>query len=148
AYVASHDLQEPLRMVASYTQLLQRRYADRLDATANEFIEFAVDGARRMQNFITDLLEYSRVSTNAQPPERVELSEVFQSAVENLTMAIADAGANVTSDTLPAVQGDSRQFVQLFQNLIGNAIKFRGDVPPTVHVSAARESDRFWRIGI
>ncbi len=147
AYVASHDMQEPLRMVASYTQLLQRRYSDKLDATANEFIEFAVDGARRMQQFITDLLQYSRVGTQGHVLEHVELQEILAAVRINLKVAIEESGAQIDADPLPAVAGDKRQLTQLLQNLIGNAIKFRGAETPRVRVTAARENG-MWRIGI
>ena len=152
AYVASHDLQEPLRMVASYTQLLQRRYADQLDGTANEFIEFAVDGAERMQHFINDLLHYSRVGTQRRAFERVELGAVFETALKNLTVSIQETGASVAADLLPAVRGDERQLLQVFQNLIGNAIKFhKPGEPPRVRVSAQREQSEdgpCWRIDV
>jgi PAS domain S-box-containing protein len=148
AYVASHDLQEPLRMVASYTQLLQRRYADKLDATANEFIAFAVDGAKRMQQFILDLLHYSRVGTKARPFEPVELDKVFATVVTNLKVAIEERHASVIADALPVVTGDFGQLVQVFQKLIGNAIKFRKpNEAPRVHISAQRENS-CWQIAI
>jgi len=141
AYVASHDLQEPLRMIAGYTQLLQKRYADRLDETANEFIAFAVDGARRMQQFIAELLNYSRVTTSARELKPVVLSEVFATTIENLKIAIEERGAKIIADSLPVILGDDRQLVQLFQNLIGNAIKFsKPNETPRVRVSARRES--------
>jgi PAS domain S-box-containing protein len=139
AYVASHDLQEPLRMVASYTQLLSRRYKDRLDDDANDFIAYAVDGATRMQGLIHDLLAYSRVGTQARPLEPAPLDDLFRRAVSNLQMAIEEAGAQVTCDPLPMLTVDASQLVQLFQNLAGNAIKFRGDAPPAVHVSAVKK---------
>jgi PAS domain S-box-containing protein len=140
AYVASHDLQEPLRMVASYTQLLERRYKDQLDDTAREFIAFAVDGANRMQRLINDLLAYSRVQTRAGEPELVELSHVLGQARANLATAIEESGALVTNDGLPAVMADPAQLLSVLQNLIGNAVKFHGEEPPHVHVSA-RERD-------
>jgi PAS domain S-box-containing protein len=138
AYVASHDLQEPLRIVTSYTQLLARRYKGRLDADADEFIAFAVDGVSRMQRLITDLLAYSRVGTRGRPFDRVPLERVLAAALGNLRQAIADANATVTHDTLPAVSGDEGQLTQLFQNLIGNAVKFHGPDPATVHIGARR----------
>jgi PAS domain S-box-containing protein len=136
AYVASHDLQEPLRMVASYTQLLQRRYKDQLDATANEFIYFAVDGALRMQKLINDLLTYSRVGTRGKSFESIDCESVFNTAMANLKIAVEESHAVVTHGPLPTVLADGLQFTQLFQNLIGNAIKFRAKEPPRVHVSA------------
>ncbi len=139
AYVVSHDLQEPLRMVASFVQLLAERYRGQLDSDADEFIQFAVDGARRMQQLITDLLEYSRVSTRGQPPRPTDAGTALEQALWNLSLAIEEAGATVTHDPLPIVLADPTQLMQLFQNLIGNAIKFRSDQPPMVHVSARRE---------
>ena len=139
AYVASHDLQEPLRMVASYTQLLARRYQGQLDADAEEFIGFAVDGARRMQELINDLLTYSRVGSRALEPTPVEVNRTVDRVIGDLGGAIHDSGASVTRDDLPTVQADTTQLEQLFQNLIANGIKFRRpDVPPEVHVSAKR----------
>ncbi len=143
AYVASHDLQEPLRMVSSYTQLLGRRYKGKLDADADEFIGYAVDGATRMQRLINDLLAYSRVGTRGKPFEPTNCEDVFSQAVANLRAAIEENGAVVTHDHLPTVMADSVQIVQLFQNLIGNAIKFHGDKHPEVHV-AARQNDTEW----
>jgi light-regulated signal transduction histidine kinase (bacteriophytochrome) len=142
AYVASHDLQEPLRMVASYTQLLERRYGDKLDDNAREFIAFAVDGARRMQALIDALLQYSRVGSRAGEMAQVDLNEVLDAARINLTVAIEEAQAEVIADKLPSVVADQTQMIQLFQNLIGNAIKFRGEQRPCVHVSATPESGR------
>ena len=138
AYVASHDLQEPLRMVVSYLQLLERRYRGRLDADADAFIGYAVDGARRMQTLINDLLAYSRLDRRGGEPTPTDLGAVVDRAVANLGAAIEESGARVTRDRLPAVIGDASQLVLLFQNLLGNAIKFRGRDRPTVHVSAER----------
>jgi PAS domain S-box-containing protein len=148
AYIASHDLQEPLRMVASYTQLLERRYAAQLDETAREFIGYAVDGAKRMQQFITGLLRYSRVGTEPSVPEEVKLDEVLEAALANLRIAIEETGAKVEARVLPVVRGDPRQLTQLFQNLIGNALKFRkpGE-PPRVEVWAEPEGD-FQRVSV
>jgi PAS domain S-box-containing protein len=149
AYIASHDLQEPLRMVASYTQLLERRYAAQLDATAREFIGYAVDGARRMQEFITGLLQYSRVGTERRVLAKVNLREVFDSAIANLRIAIEESSATVEARDLPVVRGDPRQLTQLFQNLIGNALKFRkAGTPPRVEVSGQREDGAFWRVSV
>ena len=143
AYVASHDLQEPLRMVSSYTQLLEKRYKDKLDADANDFINFAVDGAKRMQQLINDLLAYSRVGTRGKPFELTDCEAVFEAAVANLDMAIKENKAKMTHDPLPTVMADEGQLVQLFQNLIGNAIKFRGKQPPRVHISAQPDKDKW-----
>jgi len=138
AYVASHDLQEPLRMVSSYTQLLARRYRDRLDDDAREFIGYAVDGVNRMQSLIADLLAFSRVGSRGGAFEPVELGGVLERALANLETAIEESGATVTADPLPTVRADRVQLGQLFQNLIGNAVKFRGDAAPRVHLSAER----------
>ena len=143
AYVASHDLQEPLRMVASYTQLLARRYEEKLDDDARDFIRYAVDGANRMQRLISDLLSYSRVSSRGRQPEEADSHAALVEAVANLAAAIAEGGAIVTNDDLPTVRADRSQLVQLFQNLIQNAVKFRSGQPPHVHVSAARR-DAEW----
>jgi PAS domain S-box-containing protein len=134
AYVASHDLQEPLRMVASYTQLLSRRYKGKLDADAEEFIGYAVDGATRMQTLINDLLAFSRVGTKGKPFAPTSLDTILQRVSVNLKLAIADAGAEIVADPLPTVSGDEVQLAQLFQNLIANAIKFRGEAPPRVAI--------------
>jgi PAS domain S-box-containing protein len=140
AYVASHDLQEPLRMVGSYCQMLQRRYKGKLDKDADEFIGFAVEGALRMQQMINDLLTYSRVGRTGKGAGDVAVEEVVETAVANLQAAIAESGAKVTWDPLPLVTGERIQLLQLFQNLIGNAIKFRADDRPIeVHVASSRE---------
>jgi PAS domain S-box-containing protein len=143
AYVASHDLQEPLRMVSSYTQLLEKRYKDKLDADAHDFISFAVEGAKRMQNLINDLLTYSRVGTRGKPFEPTDCEAVFDAAIANLSVAINENKAKVSHDPLPVVMSDEGQLVQLFQNLIGNAIKFHGKRPPRVHVSAKPDGDKW-----
>jgi len=147
AYVASHDLQEPLRMVGSYTQLLARRYKDKLDGDALEFIGYAVDGVTRMQRLINDLLTYSRVGTRGREPEPTSAEQVLGRALQNLKVAIEESGARVTHDPLPEVMADDRQLEQLFQNLVGNAIKYRGDEPPCVHVRAER-SNGSWMFSI
>ena len=144
AYIASHDLQEPLRMVASYTQLLSRRYKGKLDSDADEFIAFAVDGAGRMQRLIQDLLSYSRVSSKGQDLLEISSEDAFQQALVNLRGAIADSGALVTHDPLPAVLADEIQLTQLFQNLVGNAIKYQSPGIPRVHVSATRNDGKKW----
>lgn len=137
AYVASHDLQEPLRMVSSYMQLIERRYGDQLQEDAKEFIGYAVDGAKRMQNLINDLLAYSRVGTRGKLFEEVDLCKVVQQSQRNLMVAIEENHALIKSDhPLPVIQGDSTQMIQLFQNLIGNALKFHGEKTPTIHISA------------
>lgn len=138
AYVASHDLQEPLRMVASYLQLLERRYKGRLDPDADEFIAYAVDGATRMKGLINDLLVYSRVGTKGKPFAPAQMEEVLAVALGNLGQLIQEQRAVVTHDPLPEVNGDAGQLVQLLQNLIGNAVKFHAEELPQVHVSARR----------
>ena len=143
AYIASHDLQEPLRMVSSYLQLLEQRYAGQLDATANEFIHFAVDGALRMRTLVRDLLEYSRVGRRKQELTPVNCRLVFDNILINLKETIADTKAQVTADDLPTVRADITELTQLFHNLIGNAIKFHGAQPPVVHVAADRQ-DGHW----
>jgi PAS domain S-box-containing protein len=148
AYVASHDLQEPLRMVASYTQLLQKRYQGRLDPDADEFVRFAVDGAVRMQGLIDDLLTYSRVGRREQPFATVDCNVVVDRALENLRAAVREKGAAVRRDTLPRVRGDAAQLTQLFQNLLGNALKFCRDRAPAVHVGARPDGDRAWRFAV
>ena len=141
AYVSSHDLQEPLRMVASYTQLLAKRYKGRLDSDADEFIAFAVDGCNRMQGLIQDLLAYSRAGTNGKPLSEVSSDEALQTALSNLRITIADSGALVTRDPLPPLMMDEIQLTQVFQNLVGNAIKYRRTEVPRVHVSATKNGE-------
>jgi len=140
AYVASHDLQEPLRMVASYTQLLARRYKGKLDSDADKFIGYAVDGAIRMQRLINDLLTYSRVTAQDKVFEPVDCNGLLEEALSNLRVTVEENRAVVTHDPLPTVMADGGQLGQLFQNLIGNAIKFRGKEPPQVYVSAERRT--------
>jgi two-component system, sensor histidine kinase and response regulator len=141
AYVASHDLQEPLRMVASYTQLLARRYSGKLDADADEFIGFAVDGATRMQTLIQDLLYYSRVTTKGQSLQTTSAEAVCGDALGNLRKSIEDSNALVSVGPLPAVLADATQLTQLFQNLIGNAIKYRDHRRPEIRIGAKSEGD-------
>ena len=143
AYVASHDLQEPLRIVSSYVQLLARRYQGKLDQDADEFIGFAVEGANRMKSLITDLLAYSRVGTHGKELAPVEMEDALDRATRNLRLAIQDSGAVLTHDDLPLVLADALQMAQLLQNLIGNAIKFRGPKPPRIHVGVRRQ-DEHW----
>jgi signal transduction histidine kinase len=148
AYVASHDLQEPLRMVRSYLQLLERRYKGRLDENADEFIHFAVDGATRMQGLINDLLEYSRVGTHGKPFESTDCNVVLEKALMNLQIAIEEADAEITHDDLPTVMGDQVQLAQLLQNLIGNSIKFRQEhTQSQIHVGIGRR-DGEWLFSV
>ncbi|MDP2409232.1 MAG: PAS domain S-box protein [Pseudolabrys sp.] len=145
ANIASHDLQEPLRMVASYTQLLSRRYKGKLDSDADEFIAFAVDGASRMQRLIQDLLTYSRVGTKGTEMVETSSEEAFQQAIMQLQGAITESGALVTHEPLPMVMADETQLTQLFQNLVGNAIKYQAPGVPKVHVSATSNGDKKWK---
>jgi PAS domain S-box-containing protein len=147
AYVASHDLQEPLRMVASYTQLLARRYQGQLDERADRYIAFALDGAARMKALINALLAFSRVGSGGAPPEAVPAEAALAGALANLQATVAAAGAGVTHDPLPVVRGDPSALLQLFQNLVGNALKFRGADPLRVHVGARRDGD-WWTFSV
>ena len=143
AYAASHDLQEPLRMVTSYLQLLENRYADELDSDAEEFIEYAVGGAERMRKMIDGLLEYSRVETQGDPFETVDLEAILEDATENLQVRIEESDAEITAESLPRVRGDASQLQQVFQNLFSNAIEYSGDEPPSIHVSAERTGSKY-----
>ncbi len=147
AYVASHDLQEPLRMVSSFTQLLADRYGDRLDEKARKYIDFAVDGATRMQGLIQALLAYSRVNSRGGDLEPTDSGRALESALLNLTAAVEETGAHVKAEELPVVRADAVQLAQLFQNLIGNSIKFRGEAPPEIRVFADRYGS-IWRFGV
>ncbi|MHB8765719.1 MAG: sensor histidine kinase [Deferrisomatales bacterium] len=147
AYAASHDLQEPLRMVASYLGLLERRYADRLDADGREFLAYALDGATRMKGLVADLLSLSRVGTRGGDPEPVAAEAALATALAHLGPALAESGGRVTHGPLPRVLADPGQLVQLFQNLVGNALKFRGEAPPEVHVSARAEGPE-WVVSV
>ena len=146
AYVASHDLQEPLRTIASYTKLLSRRYSGQLDAKADRFLQYIMEEALRMQALINDLLRYSRVGRQAQNLVRCDGAAVFDIVVRRLQEAIANSGATVTRDELPTVMADETQLVQLFQNLIGNAVKYRSSEPPAVQVGAECQEGQwlFW----
>lgn len=149
AYIASHDLQEPLRMGSSYTQLLKRKYGGQLDNHADEYIEFAVDGAKRMQALLDDLLQYSRVGTSGKALQTSDATAVFAAARDNLMRVIEDTQAQITIDTdLPRVHGDEVQLIQLFQILLANAVKFHGDASPQISVSATRQGDGYWRFAI
>jgi PAS domain S-box-containing protein len=148
AYVASHDLQEPLRMVASYTRLLSRRYKGKLDAEADEFMAFAADGAIRMQQLIRDLLAYSHVGKKGSDLRDTSSDEALQQALKSLQGAIAESGALITYDPLPTVLADEMQLTQLFQNLVGNAIKYQGSGVPKIHISAIRNGDQKWNFSV
>jgi len=147
AYVASHDLQEPLRMVASFTQLLAKRYSEQLDDDARDFINYAVDGATRMQTLISDLLNYSRVGTQGNPLVPTDSEALFKRVLETLQFSIEESGAVIVSDTLPMVMTDPQQLGQLFQNLLSNAIKFHGEKPPNVRISTERDGNE-WKISV
>jgi len=141
AYVASHDLQEPLRKVASFTQLLQKRYGEQLDERADQYIAFAVDGARRMQRLIQDLLSFSRVGRSGSEPEDVDLERALEQVRHDQEGRIVEAGAEITHDPLPVVRGEKALLTMLLTNVVGNAVKFRDpDRPPRVHLSARRVS--------
>jgi len=142
AYAASHDLQEPLRMVSSYLRLIERRYGEVFDEDGQEFLDFAVDGADRMRDMIDGLLEYSRVESQGQPFEPVELDAVLADVRDNLRVMIEESDAEITAETLPRVRGDRRQLGQLFQNLLKNAIEYSGDEPPRIHITAERHAPR------
>ncbi len=144
AYIASHDLQEPLRKVASFTQLLQRRYQGQLDARADQYIEFAVDGAKRMQALINDLLQYSRVGRSSREPSLVSSEAALSQARANLTTAMEETGATVESGHLPLVLAELTLLTAVFQNLLGNALKFSGGKPPRIVITCTRD-EPFWR---
>ncbi|SDK24260.1 ATP-binding protein [Natronorubrum texcoconense] len=146
AYAASHDLQEPLRMVSSYLQLIDRRYGDALDEDGEEFLEYAVDGADRMREMIDGLLAYSRIDTQGTPFEPVDLEDVFEDLLDDLQLKIEDCDAEVTFSSLPSVHGDREQLRQLFQNLLANALEYGGDAP-RIRVTAERTGKR-WTISV
>ncbi len=139
AYSASHDLQEPLRVVAGFVNLLAKRYKDKLDKKADEFIEYAIEGTKRMQALIKDLLDYSQVGTKTKSFESTDCLSAVDKAVFNLQASLKESGAMITHDPLPTVMADSSQLIRLFQNLIGNAVKFRSKESPKVHISASRQ---------
>jgi light-regulated signal transduction histidine kinase (bacteriophytochrome) len=144
AYVASHDLQEPLRKVASFCQLLQRRYIGQLDARADQYIEYAVDGAKRMQVLIDDLLAFSRVGRVDREAALISCASALSAARVNLASEIRSSGAVIETDELPVVRAEFSLITSLFQNLVGNAIKFRGEKPPYIRISVQRV-DPFWQ---
>lgn len=149
AYVCSHDLQEPLRVITNYTQLLERRYRGQLDDNADDFIEFITDATSRMQVLINDLLVFSRVHTRGQEMRETDCNYVVKKAMDNLKLAIEENEATIVIETepLPAVLGDSTQLTQLFQNIIGNAIKFRSEVKPIIRIST-EEGQEYWTFKI
>lgn len=144
AYVSSHDLQEPLRTITSFTQLIERRYKDKLDSDADEFIEYIVEAAKRMQTLINDLLNYSRVATRGKEFELVDTKEILENTISNLHAAINENDAQITHENLPKVMADKRQMIQLFQNLIGNAIKFKKPgIPPKIHIKTRKNKNEY-----
>ena len=147
AYAASHDMQEPLRMVSSYLQLIERRADDELSEETEEYLEFAVNGADRMREMIDGLLQYSRVETEGKPPEPVDLNEVVENVRNDLDVRITESDAEVFVGELPRVSGDEHQLRQVFQNLLSNAIAYSGDSPPRVQISAARNST-MWEMSV
>ncbi|WP_410659322.1 sensor histidine kinase [Amycolatopsis sp. lyj-112] len=147
AYVASHDLQEPLRKVASFCQLLQKRYQGQLDERGDQYIGFAVDGAKRMQALINDLLAFSRVGRRAGDSEVLRIEALLDTALANLDETITESGARITRGELPAVQGEKSLLTAVLQNLVGNALKFRGEHPPEIDVSAERDGPE-WRFTV
>ncbi|RDI70544.1 sensor histidine kinase [Halopelagius longus] len=147
AYVLSHDLREPLRMVSNYLQLLEDRYADDLDEDAREFVAFADDGADRMRSMIDSLLEYSRISTRGNPLEQTDADAVLDDALTDLQLRIAETDARVTADDLPTVRADPDQLAQVFRNLLTNALRHSGDEPPRVHIGVERLEDA-WRFSV
>lgn len=143
AYIASHDLQEPLRMVSSYVQLLAKKYQNKLDHEADELIHFVVDGVDRMQQLITDLLIYSRVTTQGKPLTLISSKEIVENAIRNLYLAIQEKSVEITYDLLPMIMGDAVQLLQVFQNLIGNAIKFNNSNMPKIHIGAKQDGNKY-----
>jgi light-regulated signal transduction histidine kinase (bacteriophytochrome) len=147
AYVASHDLQEPLRGIAGLAQLLQQRYQGQLDSRADEYILHIVEGTQRMQTLINDLLAYSRIGRRGEAIQATAVEAALKATLENLNMAIREYGATITNESLPTVRADATQLIQLFQNLIGNAIKFRSERPPHIHIGVADAGD-FWQFSV
>ena len=143
AYITSHDLREPLRMITSFLQLLQRRYEDQLDEEANEFIGFAVDGAKRLDNMTNDLLSYSRITSKKRHIKLVDFEQVLDEALQNLKVPIEETNAVITHDPLPTILGDAKLKVQLFQNIIGNALKYRSQNTPEIHISTIKKNNQY-----
>jgi len=147
AYVASHDMQEPLRMVSSYMSLIEKRYRDKLDEDGKTFMDYAVDGARRMQEMIQSLLAFSRIQSQGRPLVETDCEDVLARVLANLSVSIMENDVTLSHDPLPVLKADSIQLVQLFQNLVSNAIKYRGSEPPCIHIAAERDNG-FWRFAI
>ena len=143
AYIASHDLQEPLRMITSYVQLLERRYKDKLDQDANDFIGYAVEGSTRMKSLINDLLVYSRVGTKGKEFTSTDINVILKKVLQNLQIALDENKVEISIGQMPKIMADDVQMIQLFQNLIGNAIKFKGDAPPIISVKCEEQNKEF-----
>ena len=143
AYVASHDLQEPLRAIVSFSQLLEDKYQEKIDKDGKDFIHFITDGARKMNTLIKDLLTYSRITTHAQPLKLINLEKILEDALFNLHESIKETGAVITHDKMPILKVDKTQFIQLFQNLLSNAIKFHRDEPPRIHIGVKKINDEW-----
>lgn len=147
AYVASHDLQEPLRMVTSFIQLLEKSFPDQLSPEAKEYMKFAVDGAKRMRDLIDDLLTFSRIDSRSKPLRLCNSEKLVEAVIRKLHDAIEESGAHITHTTLPNLMGDAMQLAQLFENLLSNAIKFRGETAPHIQITAEAQGD-FWRFSV
>jgi signal transduction histidine kinase len=143
AYVASHDLQEPLRMISSYTQLLERKYKDKLDEKAKMYIDYAVDGAERMQSLINDLLAFSRVTTKGEKFKKTDLNKILKNVLLNLATSISENNAQINTETMPTINVDEGQINRVFQNLIANAIKFKGDNDPVVNIKVEKQDQTY-----
>lgn len=143
AYVSSHDLQEPLRAIVSFSQLLEDKYQEKIDKDGKDFIHFITDGARKMNTLIKDLLTYSRIITHAQPLKLINLEKILEDALFNLQESIKESGAVITHEKMPILKVDKTQFIQLFQNLLSNAIKFRRDEPPRIHIGVKKINDEW-----
>jgi light-regulated signal transduction histidine kinase (bacteriophytochrome) len=143
AYVASHDLQEPLRAIVSFSQLLEEEYYDKLDKEGREYIEFITEGAIKMNTLIKDLLSYSRITQRSEPLQKVDLQKTLDEAIYNLHESIKETGAVITHDEMPIIKGDKTQFIQLFQNLISNAIKFRSKKTPIIHIGVEKTNNKW-----
>ena len=143
AYITSHDLREPLRMITSFLQLLERRYKDQLDKDAHEFIGFAVDGAKRLDSMTNDLLQYSKITSQKREITPVNFEHALEHAISNLKLQIEENNAVITHDPLPTINGDEHLKIQLFQNIIANAIKYRSQETPKIHISAIKEKNQY-----
>ena len=143
AYIASHDLKEPLRMVSNFIQLLEKNYSNTLDEKANEYISFALDGTKRMRSLIEDLLSYSRVQTRAKPFEETNCSEVLKKVLDSLRLSLNETNAKISHNGLPTVKADPSQIAQVFQNLIDNSLKYKSSNPPTINIIAEKKENEW-----